>query len=143
MMKGINNILVLILLVILLASCNETYTPKPRGYFRIDLPDHEYVKFDTNFPYSFEYPVYAGLTPDPFAPEEPYWLNVEFPDFDGRIHLSYKKVDGNLVEYLEEAPEQIERELIDKLLPKVQEYFSTYENKTKEELEEIIKLLKS
>jgi len=42
----------------------------------------------------------------------------------------------SVIEYLEETPEQIERELIDKLLPKVQEYFSIYENKNKEELEE-------
>jgi len=42
----------------------------------------------------------------------------------------------SVIEYLEEAPEQIERELIDKLLSKVQEYFSIYENKNKGELEE-------
>jgi len=103
----------LVLLMILVSSCDETYTPKPRGYFRIDLPDHQYVAFDTAFPYSFEYPDYASLSPDPFAPEEPYWLNIEFPDFKGRIHLSYKKVDGNLVEYLEDS-----RQFVMKHIPK-------------------------
>ena len=102
-MKSINHIVVIFIVLVLTAACTETYTPKPRGYFRIDLPDHEYVKIDTNFPYSFEYPVYAGLTADPFSPTEPYWLNIEFPDFKGRIHLSYKEVDGNLVEYLEDS----------------------------------------
>jgi hypothetical protein len=42
----------------------------------------------------------------------------------------------SVIELLEEAPEQEERDLIDKLLPKVQEYFSMYEIKSKEELEE-------
>jgi hypothetical protein len=41
----------------------------------------------------------------------------------------------SVIEYIEESPDQVERELIDLLLPKVQEYFSIYENKSKEELE--------
>lgn len=42
----------------------------------------------------------------------------------------------SVIEYIDETPEQIERELIDLLIPKVQEYFSIYENKSKSELEE-------
>ncbi len=42
----------------------------------------------------------------------------------------------SVIEYIDETPEQIERELIDLLIPKVQEYFSIYENKSKKELEE-------
>ena len=42
----------------------------------------------------------------------------------------------SVIEYIDETPELIEPELIELLLPKVQEYFSTYENKSKEELEE-------
>jgi len=30
-------------------------------------------------------------------------MNLDFPGFKGTIHISYKKVDGNLVEYLEDA----------------------------------------
>jgi len=41
----------------------------------------------------------------------------------------------SVIEYIEETPDQVERELIDLLLPEVQEYFSSYENKSKEELE--------
>jgi gliding motility-associated lipoprotein GldD len=93
----------ILLFLILFAACNETYSPKPRGYFRIDLPEHEYIAFDTAFPYSFEYPLYAEINPDPFSPEEPYWLNIDFPDFKGRIHISYKTVDGNLFEYFEDS----------------------------------------
>jgi len=42
----------------------------------------------------------------------------------------------SVIEYIDETPEQIERELIDLLIPKVQEYFSIYENKNRKELEE-------
>jgi gliding motility-associated lipoprotein GldD len=112
-MSKSTNILLLILAVVVLYACNEQYTPKPRGYFRIDLPEHEYTLFDSTFPYMFEYPVYAVLSPDPYAPGEPYWLNVEFPAFKGRLHLSYKKVNGNLVEYLEDS-----RQFVMKHIPK-------------------------
>ncbi|MCK4568733.1 MAG: gliding motility lipoprotein GldD [Bacteroidales bacterium] len=103
----------ILMLFFFVSACNEHHTPKPRGYFRIDLPEHEYKDFDSTFPYSFEYPVYAYLSPDPFAPEEAYWINIDFPEFNGRIHLSYKKVDDNLAEYLEDS-----RQFVMKHIPK-------------------------
>ena len=91
-------------LLILLVSCDsKTYQPRPRGYFRIDLPEKEYVSLDTMDYYSFEYPVYSKITPDYLSPEEKEWVNVEFPSFKGTIHLSYKSVDGNLDKYLEDS----------------------------------------
>jgi len=42
----------------------------------------------------------------------------------------------SVIEYIDENPDLIELELIELLLPKVQEYFSIYENISKEELEE-------
>jgi hypothetical protein len=42
----------------------------------------------------------------------------------------------SVIEFLEEAPEEVESDIIDILLPKVQEYFSGYENKSEIELEE-------
>ena len=95
--------LILILLSAIAFSCSSDYTPKPGGYFRIDLPEKKYQPFDTLFPFYFEYPVYARIIHDPQAPDEPYWINVDFPRFRGRIHLSYKQVDGNLSRYLEDS----------------------------------------
>jgi gliding motility-associated lipoprotein GldD len=87
----------------LITGCDHTYTPKPRGYFRIDLPEKQYVKFDTTYPYTFEYPSYAKILFDNRPTSEPYWINIDYPKFKGRIHISYKPVHGNLVEYLEDA----------------------------------------
>lgn len=86
-----------------LFSCDQAYTPKPRGYFRIDFPEKEFVSFDTAFPYSFEYPVYSTITSDPHSPNEQYWINLNFPDYKATVHISYKAVHGNLVTYLEDA----------------------------------------
>lgn len=96
-------VILLILLAVIAVSCSSDYSPKPSGYFRIDLPEKKYQPFDTLFPFYFEYPVYSRIIHDPQAPDEPYWINVDFPRFHGRIHLSYKKVNGNLSEYLEDS----------------------------------------
>lgn len=86
-----------------LSGCEEEYTPKPRAYFRIDLPEKEYRALKTDCPYSFEYPVYAKISFNPNAGADQCWLNVEYPSFKGRLHLSYKPVDNNLEEYLEDS----------------------------------------
>lgn len=96
--------IVLIFLATMLGSCGNDPVPKPRGYFRIELPEHSYRNFDTTVPYRFEYPEYANITGDPHSPEEPFWINVNFPDFKGKLHLSYKEIKGdNLVDYLEDS----------------------------------------
>jgi gliding motility-associated lipoprotein GldD len=88
------------LLTMVLISCNSDYTPKPRGYYRIDFPERKYQVFDQpGYPYSFEYPVYANIVKDSTffgeATENPWWINVDFPQFAGRIYVSYKEIGKN------------------------------------------------
>ncbi len=87
--------------------------PKPRGFFRIDFPKKEYKKFDTTFPFTFEYPVYAVITPDNSKLAEPYWFNILYPSFNAQLHISYKPVNHNLESYLEDA-----HTLVNKHIPK-------------------------
>ena len=99
--------------LLVLSSCSESYTPKPRGYFRIDFPERHYRNFDTVFPYRFEYPSYAVASADSTKMAEPYWLNISYPEFHATLHLSYKPVKGNLAIYLDDA-----RALVNKHIPK-------------------------
>jgi len=91
--------------IVLIQACSSDYTPKPRGYFRIALPEKKYVLLDSIYPYSFEYPAYARITNDPLSPQEKNWINIEFPGFHGRIHISYKTLTDkkSLVQYTEDA----------------------------------------
>lgn len=80
-----------------LFSCNSDYTPKPRGYFKIDFPEKKYQVFNqADYPYSFEYPVYAKIVKDSSffgeVTENPWWINIDFPQFNGRIYVSYKEI---------------------------------------------------
>ena len=101
------NLLLAFVFVFSLFSCDRAYSPKPRGYFRIDLPKKKYQDFDTTFPYRFKYPVYAEISSDPHSPQEQYWINVNYIPFKATLHLSYKKVDGNLIDYLEDAHKMV------------------------------------
>jgi gliding motility-associated lipoprotein GldD len=114
-------------LVALMASCGGEYYPKPRGYFRIDLPEKNYTRFDSIYPYSFEFPVYSKFTPDTDPHAEPYWINISFPQFSGTLHLSYKRINGNLNDYLEDT-----RTMVMKHIPKASSIDNkAYENREK------------
>lgn len=111
MISKIKTFLPVVVMMIFLYSCGESYAPKPRGYFRIDLPEKEYRRFDTTFPYAFEYPVYAEITPDPHSPGEKYWINVNYLPFNATLHMSYKKVEGNLITYLEDSHKMVTKHI--------------------------------
>jgi len=100
-------------LLLLALACTEQYTPKPRGYFRIDFPEKAYRSFDSAFPYAFEYPVYAAIESDSSMMAEPWWINIRYRPFNATLHLSYKVIRGNLAGYLEDA-----RTLVNKHIPK-------------------------
>jgi len=88
-----------------IAGCNEKFTPKPKGYFRINFPEKKYQLFNNNYPYKFEYPVYSKIAPDTAQNAEPFWLDVDIPENKAKFHLSYKKVEGNLAQLTEDSRE--------------------------------------
>ena len=100
--------LIIILAFSILAGCNSTYTSKKKGYFKIDLPEHGYTAFNNPaFPYAFEYPVYASIIQDSTyfdsSPENPYWINIDFPALHARVFLSYKIIGGKAYYKIKQA----------------------------------------
>lgn len=86
-----------------IGACKEKYTPKPKGYFRINLPEKQYETWNNKYPYSFDKLSIANVCIDNSNGAEKYWLNVNYPDYKATIHLSYKSVNGNVEEYLEDS----------------------------------------
>ena len=84
-------------------SCKNKYTPKPKAYYRIDFSAKEYQNWNTDFPYSFDYLSMAKIEKDTEKGAEKYWANIQYPEYRATIHLSYKNVDNNLEEYLEDS----------------------------------------
>lgn len=98
------------LLVLFLIGCiadedDEVFTPKPRAYFSIEFPPHSYRQFDSVCPFTFEYPKKSFLLPADEHKNESCWMNIHYPQFKAKIHISYKAVNGNLANYIEDARE--------------------------------------
>lgn len=91
------------ILLLLLPYCKQHYAPKPAGYLRIDFPEKEYQIYNSSCPYTFEYPLYGKIVADTSKIAEPCWVNIEFHQFGGKIHISYKPVKNNVNIYIEDS----------------------------------------
>ncbi len=100
----INKIFSLILLIAI-SACETDYLPKPKGYNRFDLPEHEYQIFGDTLPYFFEYSTHAKVLKDTSWISDRYWIEVYYPQFRANIHLTYKVINNqdSLKEYLDDA----------------------------------------
>lgn len=84
-------------------SCKEKYTPKPKGYFRINLPKKEYQNWDNNYPYRFDKLKTSKVVIDNEKGAEKYWVNIVYPNYKATIHISYKEINNNVDQYLEDS----------------------------------------
>lgn len=78
------------MLVSLLLSCTE-YTPKPKGYFRLEPTQATYIKLPVEkSPYSFSVSDKVVIElPDE---QQSGWINLSYPDFNVKIYCSYMSV---------------------------------------------------
>ena len=94
----------LLLIIFILVSFDQSYTPRPKGYFRIDLPDKKFENYNPlNCPFSFELPIYSEVKNYRDSIAEPCWKYIRFPQFDAEIFLSYRKVNNNVAAFVEDA----------------------------------------
>ncbi|MDC0249455.1 gliding motility lipoprotein GldD [Flavobacteriales bacterium] len=86
-------------LAILFASCDYDYTPKPRAFFKIDLPSKEYKKTQVGCPFIFDMPLYSTLE----EKEQECFYNLNFPNQNCTLHITYLPLNNNLLEHTEES----------------------------------------
>ena len=89
----------------LLSSCQGDYLPKPLGYNRLVLPDHDYVALPDSLPYAFQYSRHAILLKDTSRINEKFWIEIYYPSLKSNIHITYKAVPNQKVlkEYLDDS----------------------------------------
>jgi gliding motility-associated lipoprotein GldD len=108
-MKGKIKILIIATIIACNCSCRDIAVPRPKGFFRIDLPAREYVTFDNvkenhrEMPVSFEYPAYGKLLWGDGQSMQPGWLNIEFPSYNAKIYLTYKDIHDNFAALMEQS----------------------------------------
>jgi len=104
-----NNILLILTVILVLSGCRHTAVPRPRGYFRIDLPPKEYILFDaanlskSTLPFTFEYPVYGKMSFNGDYLNKQGWFNIEFPAYKAKIYLTYRDIHSDLDSLLEQT----------------------------------------
>ena len=106
-------------------ACQSDYAPKPKGYNRFVLPQHEYQALPDTLPYQFEYSRHAKLLSDSSWISDRYWIELYYPQFKADIHITYKVVNNqdSLKEYLNDAyfltaKHQIKASAIDEAISK-------------------------
>ena len=67
-------------------ACRQAYTPKPRTYIHIELPEKAYRVFDSAaYPFRFELPVYAVFKPV----KARTWADIEVPSLGATVNFTY------------------------------------------------------
>jgi gliding motility-associated lipoprotein GldD len=82
-------------LALAIVSCESEYTPKPKGYNRIDLPAQTYQPLKEAHPYTFEFSKHAKIRPDSSKIAQPHWINIIYPSLGANVQLTYKDLNGN------------------------------------------------
>lgn len=94
------NLIYILILTIIISSCDDVYNPKQIGYHKIDLPKPEYKNLDLDLPYSFEHSIYSVSRPHKKSKfSNINWIDVYYPNFDASIELTYKKVTDDKKEF--------------------------------------------
>ncbi len=95
----------LILFIVAFFGCDNSYTPKPRAFFRIDVDNIGYVPyFDEQFSFlvSDRAEVYEKQ-----SPQNEKWINVVYPDFKATLFLTYIAVEERSMQALLEDNRQL------------------------------------
>ena len=95
-------ITVLLFIIVLFSCGGESYTPKPKGYFRITLPEKKYEKTEIDCPFTFEKPTYTEIKLDPNNPNLCFF-NLDFYTLQASLYFSYKPLNNDIQSYLEDS----------------------------------------
>lgn len=104
-----NSLLTLLVFLCVFYGCRDVPVPKPKGHFRIGLPQKKYLLFNDqkldniNLPFSFEYPIYGHLELKVEEGSGQGWFNIEFPEYRAKIYLTYKDINNDFEGLMEQT----------------------------------------
>ncbi len=83
----------ILFLIIEVTGCSD-YSPKPRGYFRIELPEKSYRQLSAYPEFSFDIPSGSIIEPVPDSTGGE-WFNIVYPDLDAKIYCGYLPITAS------------------------------------------------
>ena len=104
------NFISIVVFITILASCTRSYTPKPKGFIRIEPPEARYTNFDdAGLPYTFSVSMQAAIELPP-TDSAAYWINIDYPGINAKIYCTYKRITPHtLNEHIDECIRLAER----------------------------------
>lgn len=101
-----SNILLAILIACVAFGCSKDSIPKPRGYFRINLPEKNFESYSGSCPFTLEVPKYSRIEIiENHDSQDSCWFNIAFPQFKARIHCTYLPVNSNFDDLMRDSYE--------------------------------------
>lgn len=76
-------------------ACQEHYSPKPQGYFRIEVPKKEYRILESDCPYHF-----AQNKQSQWQPKASCWGDLVYPSLRATLQITYKDLRVNNLDSL-------------------------------------------
>jgi gliding motility-associated lipoprotein GldD len=92
----------LLILTSILASCgsDELTIPKPPTFLNVALPEHKYLHYAPDCPYSFDIPTIFKIKNVNYGAENTCHRDIELGPLNGTLHFSYIEMDKPLAEYV-------------------------------------------
>lgn len=85
------------------AACSDS-VPKPRGYFRIELPEKTYATYShEQFPCQFDYAENVSNVLLSGSNQDSAWINIVYPNYKAKIYCTYRSLDGNFQQLSEDS----------------------------------------
>ncbi len=85
-------------IILLTTSCSEETLPKPKGFLRLAYAETNYQKVTSDCPYTFEFSTNAVVQSN-----EKCWVNISYPKLKAALNITYRPVENNLRELLQES----------------------------------------
>lgn len=100
--------------LLLFAACEGDFIPKPHGFPKMDLPENEYQPLEGDYPFQFEYSVYANIKKNDFPEAGEYDININYDSIStlAAIHITYKSLKPDSVSLstiLDESQELVDK----------------------------------
>lgn len=104
----IKKVIYSLLLTSLLSCSEESLIPKPPTYLRLELPDHAFIPFSDNCPYTFEISKIYAVKPVTDDDGPTCHKDIDLGPLNGTVHFSYISMDKPLSEYVNFANDKVD-----------------------------------
>lgn len=89
-----------VIAILFLFACKKEIAPRPYGYFRVDLPTHDYVVYDSMATYGFDISRFACVEKKRTSQN----IDIHYPAIDGTIYCTYETFEkGDFYKVSEES----------------------------------------